>query len=91
MWQRACPLLTAGLAVGLVLATRRLSDAKAELERLRTEAATARPAGAQPAATAPAASHGGAHEPQSERPAEVASDAPDISSEWEQAVPPMDS
>jgi hypothetical protein len=31
MWQRACPLLTAGLAVGLVLARRRLTDAGSPL------------------------------------------------------------
>lgn len=37
MWRRACPVITALLAGGLVLARRRLNDAKAELERQRDE------------------------------------------------------
>jgi len=105
MWRRAYPLLTAVLAVALVLTRRRLSRAQAELERMRAEvlermraeADAARMAGAEPVSSSsepvfpkPTASSDGA-EQSSGGPARVGSDASDISSEWEQAVPPMDS
>jgi hypothetical protein len=38
MWQKAGPVATAVLAVGLILTMRRLSDARVELERRRRAA-----------------------------------------------------
>jgi hypothetical protein len=91
MWRRACPLLTGVIAVGLVLTRRRLSEAKAELDRVRAEAAATRERAAQsgpaeaPATVGETATSGG------KATAETAAVGSDLSSEWEQAVPPMDS
>ena len=79
MWRRACPLLIGVLVVGLVL-TRRVSEAEAELDHARAHASAAgRGATAafspEPRATGEGAVTGGW----------------DMSSEWEQAVAPMDS
>ncbi len=38
MWHKAGPVLTAVLAVGLILTVRRLSDVQTKLERMRGEA-----------------------------------------------------
>jgi hypothetical protein len=88
MWNRACALLTAVLAVGLVATRRRLRDAQAELERMRAEAADARTPAAGPELAAGSVGSQGA---ESGQPAEVDAGASDMASEWEQAVPPMDS
>jgi hypothetical protein len=91
MLHRACPLLTIVLAAGLVLTRRRLNEAEAELERIRAggsapTASVAQSAPAQPAATGDegAATSGG-------KDGEATTAASDLSAEWEQAVPPMDS
>ncbi len=39
MWHKAGPVLTAVLAVGLILTLRRLSDAQMKLERMRGQTA----------------------------------------------------
>ena len=91
MWRRACPLLVVVLAAGLVLTRWRLNEAQAELERLRAEASVA---GRSPkeAVSAEAQATGGAAEATGDaKTAEAASVSLDLSSEWEQAVPPMDS
>ena len=78
------------LAVGLVLTRRRLSRVQAELERARAEAgfhggggAEGRPAQTDTTVTQPAATS-------AERAPETGTTS-DLSSEWEQAVPPKDS
>ncbi len=91
MWGRACPLLIGVLVVGLVLTRRRrLGEAEAELDRVRAQASAASKratavASAQPQATGRGATATGGETD------EDATGASDISSEWEQAVPPMDS
>ncbi len=76
MWSRACPLLTGVLAAGLILTRRHLHRVQAELDRARAEAASAH----MRAAAAP-----------NGQPAAGIPTGSDLSSEWEQAVPPMDS
>ncbi len=91
MWRRAFLLPLFVLAVALVLMKRRLREAEAELKRVRAErSATStnvtRPVGGEPGTTSdPAAGTRGGEV------AEVATGGPDLASEWEQAVPPMDS
>jgi hypothetical protein len=91
MWRRACPLLIGALSAALVLTRRRLSEAEAELERVRAAASAAGKGAAEPvdieAGTAGSAVSAAAGRGASE----AATGASDISSEWEQAVPPMDS
>jgi hypothetical protein len=84
MWRGACTLLIGALAAGLVLTKRRLQEAEAELERLHpTTGATGK------GSTEPVAS---ARETAGEtEQADVVAGAADLSSEWEQAVAPMDS
>ena len=84
MSRRACPVLLIALAVGLVLTRRRLSAAEAELRLLRVASQAAGTAGPQPSPTA-APVGSGAQSAQSEMA------LPEDFSEWEQAVPPMDS
>jgi len=91
MWRRAWPLLTGVLAVGLVLTRRRLSEAQAELDRVRAKAAATRESAAEhgPAETAATVGEPGATGGKAT--AESVTVESDLSSEWEQAVPPMDS
>jgi hypothetical protein len=90
MWGRACALLIGVLGVGLVLTRRRLDEAEAELDRVRAQASAASKGATAVASVEPQATGGGAAATGGE-PAEGATGASDISSEWEQAVPPMDS
>ncbi len=76
MWSRACPLLIGVLAGALILTRRHLSRMHAELDRARAEAASAH-------MRATAAPNG--------QPTTGITTGSDLSSEWEQAVPPMDS
>jgi len=91
MWRKACPLLTVVLAVALVAAAWRLRDAQTELDQierlvaLREAADAAARSVKPPSATEPAVPA----EPELSR--DVADESSDMSAEWEQAVPPMDS
>lgn len=92
MWRKACPLLVIVLAAGLLLTRWRLNEAQAELERLRAE--RGKPAGesAREAVSAEAQATGGAAEAIGDaKTAQAATVSSDLSSEWEEAVPPMDS
>jgi|GEM_PF-2367815 len=91
MWRSACPLLTGIIAIGLVLTKRRLNEAKAELDRVRAQAA-ATGGRADQAGAGEVAGPVGQNAMSADREmAGTAADGPDLSSEWEQAVPPMDS
>lgn len=90
MWGRACPLLIGVLVVGLVLTRRRLGEAEAELDRVRAQASAASKGATAVASAQPQATGGGATATAGETD-EGATGASGISSEWEQAVPPMDS
>ena len=91
MWRKACPFLVIVLAAGLVLTRWRLNEAQAELERLRAEASAAGKS-VREAVSAEAPATGGAAEATGDaNTAEAAAVSSDLSSEWEQAVPPMDS
>ncbi len=87
MSARACPLLMIALAAGLVLTRRRLNAAEAELRLLRMASPTAGTAGPplSPTAAAPSGMTSGVQAAGSGMP------LPEDFSEWEQAVPPMDS
>jgi hypothetical protein len=92
MWRRACPLLTVAFAAGLVITRRRLSEAQAELGHLPGVAGTpARGATAEPVAPKPETTGDGAATTDAVQPNEVAAGVSELSSEWEQAVPPRDS
>jgi hypothetical protein len=92
MWRRACPLLTFAFAAGLVITRRRLSEAQAELDHLRAVARTpAAGAAAEPVAAKPETTGHGAATTGAVQASEVATSTAELSSEWEQAVPPMDS
>jgi hypothetical protein len=79
MWRTPWPWSTAVLAIALILMTRRLSDAQVELERARAQTETNR------------AERNGAVRSIDGEPAWGAGSALDMSEEWEQAIPPMDS
>ncbi len=89
MWHRTCPLLIGVLSAGLVLTRRRLRDAEVELERLRAE--PVRAPSAESRLSEPTAGSDGAVRSDGRQAAKVGPDGSDLSSEWEQAVPPMDS
>ncbi len=91
MWRKACPWLTGALAVALILTARRLKNVETELDRIRDQVAIGRsadpgPGSAEPAAPTDRASAAGPGESP-----DVAGQPSDMSAEWEQAVPPMDS
>jgi hypothetical protein len=88
LWRRACPLLIGVLVVRLVLARRRLGEAKAEHDGM--PAAASKGAAAAVSAEARATGEGAAAASGGET-AEGATGASDIPSECEQAVPSMDS
>jgi len=91
MWRKACPWSTGVLAVVLILAAWRLKTVETELDRMRDELAGARTASpATGSAEAPAMANGASAAGPSEAPV-VAGEGSDIATEWEQAVPPMDS
>jgi hypothetical protein len=91
MWPKTSPWLTGVLAVALILAAWRLKVVEAELERMEDEVATGRTQSADPGSTEPGAVADGASAATPEQPADGAGEASDISWEWEQAIPPMDS
>ena len=91
MWRKASSWLTGVLAVALILAAWRLKVVEAELERMEDEVATGRTHGSEPGSAEPGAVADGASAASLEQAADGAGEASDISSEWEQAVPPMDS
>jgi len=86
MCRRSCPVLVVALAVGLVLTRRRLSSAQNELRLLQVAAR------AQERRISEAERTSDAALAMSRAPATVSaeSSAEDFS-EWEQAIPPMDS
>lgn len=91
MWRKACPWSTGVLAVALILVAWRLKTVETELDRMRDELASAWTAGPASGSTeAPAAADGRSAVGPTEAPV-AAAEASDMSSEWEQAVPPMDS
>ena len=91
MWRKACPWLTGVLAVALILATGRLKSVQAELERMRDQVATGQTVSPEPGPTEPGAPADQASAAGPGESPDVAREASDMSSEWEQAVPPMDS
>ena len=91
MWRRACAPLIGALATGLVLTRRRLSEAEAELERMRAAASAAGQGGTEPVEIGAATTGGAAAAAAGGEAPEVVTVVSDLSSEWEQAVPPMDS
>jgi len=91
MWRRACPWLTAVLAVRVALMWWRLREAEAELERMYAAASTPAPPAAEATAAEPETTADGAAASGGGETTEMAAGASDMSSEWEQAVPPMDS
>ena len=91
MWRRACPLLTVALAAGLVITRRRLSEAQAELDHLRAVARTPTASATEPVAAKPETTGDGPAATGAVQASEVTAGASELSSEWEQAVPPMDS
>jgi len=89
MWRKACPWLTGVLAVALITATWRLRDAQTELDRIQRLVAIGQAARAAPVSAAlPPATERAVPAGQ---PSDFAGELSDISAEWEQAVPPMDS
>jgi len=90
MHRRACPLLLGALAVGLVLTRHRLSDAQAELRLLRLTLRSHERARSEAAMTAGAAVPTSRVQPVAPAEGPVVAPASDFS-EWEQAIPPMDS
>jgi hypothetical protein len=91
MWRRACPLLASVLAAGLVLTRWRLNEAHAELERLRAEASAAGTSPKEAVSAEAQTTGGGVEATGGTKTAEAGTVSSDLSSEWEQAVPPMDS
>jgi hypothetical protein len=91
MWRRVCPLLVIVLAAGLVLTRWRLNEAQGELERLRAEASAAGESARESVSVEAQATGGAAEATGDAKTAEAATVSSDLSSEWEQAVPPMDS
>jgi hypothetical protein len=86
MCRRSCPVLLVALAVGLVLTRRRLSSAQDELRLLRVAAR------AQDRRISEVERTSDAAVAMSRAPAAVSAESPaEDFSEWEQAVPPMDS
>jgi len=91
MWRKACPWSTGVLAVALILTAWRLKAVETELDRMRDEIARVRMA---VPATGPTASPGAPDGASAAVPTEArapSGDGSDMSREWEQAVPPMDS
>ena len=87
MSAKACPVLMIALALGLVLTRRRLNAAEAELRLLRLVSPAAGTAGPPTSTTTAALAV-----MTSGLQAGVSGTAlPEDFSEWEQAVPPMDS
>jgi hypothetical protein len=87
MWRRAGPWLTGVLAVALIIDAWRLRDAQTELDRIeRLLAVAASPSRGEPRPATDRVIPAGLG-----RSSDIAREQPDMSSEWEQAVPPMDS
>ena len=91
MWHKASPWLTGVLAIALFGAAWRLKVVQTELDRIRVQAATGQSAGGAPGSVERAATLDRAVPAGPGESPNFAGDSSDISSEWEQAVPPMDS
>jgi len=91
VWRKAYPWLTGVLAVALTIAAWRLKAVQTELDRIRGQVATGQTAGTAAGPVQPAAEADRAVPPGPGEPPEIVSEPSDLSSEWEQAVPPMDS
>ena len=91
MWRKGCPLLTGALGVAFITVAWRLRDAQIELDRIERLVALRQAVGAAPALDEPppAIDRGVPAEPQPSP--DIAGEPSDMSSEWERAVPPMDS
>ena len=90
MWRKACPWSTGVLAVALILVTWRLRAVETELDRVRDQLAAAT-TGRVPGSNEEAAMAAGVSAAAPGDAPDMAGRPPDMSSEWEQAVPPMDS
>jgi hypothetical protein len=90
MWRKASPWLTGVLAAALILTGWRLKDAQSELQRMRDQVGTGLDLSRDPGSIAPAAAADRASDGLGASP-DTAGEASDMSAEWEQAVPPMDS
>jgi len=88
MCRRACAVLLVALTVGLALTRRRLSQAEAELRLLRV---AARAYGTSPTGAASSESEIARTPVTTSRAGSPAESRPADFSEWDQAVPPMDS
>ncbi len=87
MWRKAGPWLTGVLAVALIIKAWRLRDAQTELDRIeRLLAVGAAPRRVEPRPATDRAVPAGAGQSR-----DITGETSDISAEWEQAVPPMDS
>jgi hypothetical protein len=91
MWRRACPLVTGVLVAGLIITRRRLSAAQTELDHLRAVARNAAVSAPEPLAAKPETTSDRAPATGAVQARDAAAGAAELSSEWEQAVPPMDS
>ena len=91
MYRKACPIALCALAVALVVSRRRLNEAQAELRLLRV---AARAHGDSPSERIAQNAEPTPPEEETKSRAEAGVSAPGPGvdfSEWEQAVPPMDS
>jgi hypothetical protein len=91
MWRKGCPWLTGALAVALIAATWRLRDAQIELDRIERLVALRQALGTAPPSIEPPPAADRAVLGTPEPSPVIAGEPSDMSSEWEQAVPPMDS
>jgi len=91
VWRKACPWFTGVLAVAVTLTAWRLKEVQVELERMRDQVAAGRTVSPEPGSAEPAAAADRASAARAEETPAVAGAASDMSAEWEQAVPPMDS
>ena len=85
MWRKACPLMIGVLVAALVRMRRRLVEAEAELQRMQANVGSVASASIGASGSeARAAVFGSAGDPD-------ATALQGLASEWEAAVPPMDS
>jgi hypothetical protein len=84
------PLLLGALGAGLILTRRRLSEAEAELECTRAAASAAGKGATEPVDIEAGTTGGALAAAANGEAPEAAAVASDLSSQWEQAVPPID-
>ncbi len=90
MWPRAWALFMGVLAAWLILTRRRLSRVQAELDHARAESGARSGRDAEGGPARAETVHAQTAAPSAERAPETTTGS-DLASEWEQAVPPMDS